>query len=105
MNDTPQEAPTPRTDKTEAPLTHWRTLPVGSTLRLVDSNVARRLETDLSTALNQLRQAREIITELLFAAENADETGYVTDVGFINLDELHEKARALTTSAPKGEQG
>ena len=39
--------------------------------------------------------AKLVIGELLFAAENADETGYVTDVGFLDLEALHAKARAF----------
>lgn len=35
-----------------------------------------------------------VLRDLLFAFENADETGYVTDAGFVDLDSLKEKARA-----------
>lgn len=34
---------------------------------------------------------------MLNVAENADETGYVADVGFVDLDKLHEKVRAMIT--------
>jgi hypothetical protein len=44
----------------------------------------------------------ELAKELLFAAENADETGYVTDVGFIDLDALHGKTRALLARVERG---
>ena len=36
----------------------------------------------------------DLLEQMLFAVENADETGYVTDVGFIDLDALHNKVRA-----------
>jgi hypothetical protein len=35
------------------------------------------------------------LRDVLFAAQNADETGYVTDVGFLDLDAIHDKAHAL----------
>lgn len=41
----------------------------------------------------------ELLQQMLDVAENADETGYVTDVGFLNLDKLHEQARAAIQSA------
>ncbi len=50
---------------------------------------------------------RDIAKQLLFAAENADETGYVTDVGFIDLDVLHTEAHALlaATHEASGKEG
>ncbi len=43
---------------------------------------------------------KEALTELLFAVENADETGYVTDVGFLKgFDQLPDKCRAALLSA------
>jgi hypothetical protein len=41
---------------------------------------------------------RELLTQMLNVAENADETGYVTDVGFVDLDKLHETVRAALKS-------
>lgn len=35
----------------------------------------------------------ELLQQMLNVAENADETGYVADVGFVNLDKLHAKVR------------
>lgn len=49
-----------------------------------------------------LRAAPELLSaleELLFAVENADETGYVTDCGFINLDAIHANAHAAIEKA------
>jgi hypothetical protein len=43
---------------------------------------------------DRVKELSTLVEELLFAAENADETGYVTDVGFIDLDKLHDRARA-----------
>lgn len=40
----------------------------------------------------------EALEKLLFAVENADETGYVTDHGFIDLDAINEAARAAIQS-------
>lgn len=37
---------------------------------------------------------RALLEQMLNVAENADETGYVTDCGFIDLDKLHELVRA-----------
>ncbi len=37
---------------------------------------------------------RSLLQQMLDVAENADETGYVTDVGFVDLDKLHAKVRA-----------
>lgn len=37
---------------------------------------------------------RSLLQQMLDVAENADETGYVTDVGFVDLDKLHEEVRA-----------
>lgn len=39
------------------------------------------------------------LERLLFAAENADETGYVTDAGFVDLDAIYEQARAALAAA------
>jgi len=37
---------------------------------------------------------RSLLQQMLDVAENADETGYVTDVGFVDLDKLHAEVRA-----------
>lgn len=36
---------------------------------------------------------RSLLQQMLDVAENADETGYVTDVGFVDLDKLHAEVR------------
>lgn len=36
---------------------------------------------------------RGLLEQMLNVAENADETGYVTDVGFVDLDKLHAEVR------------
>lgn len=57
----------------------------------------------LARAWNNLGPVCEVLGELLFAAENADETGYVTDVGFLDLEALCEKARAALALATQKE--
>lgn len=37
---------------------------------------------------------RSLLQKMLDVAENADETGYVTDVGFVDLGKLHAEVRA-----------
>lgn len=44
---------------------------------------------------NGLREMAEALEAELNTAENADETGYVTDVGFVDLDKLHANSRAV----------
>ncbi len=45
--------------------------------------------------LAQNAEMRACLEELLFAFENADETGYVTDVGFIKgFEQLPDRCRA-----------
>lgn len=43
------------------------------------------------------------LESLLFIAENADETGYVTDYGFINIEAEQAKARAIIAKAKGAE--
>ena len=40
---------------------------------------------------------RKLLQHMLDVAENADETGYVTDAGFVDLDALHAEVRAALT--------
>lgn len=40
-------------------------------------------------------QAGKLLQQMLDVAENADETGYVTDVGFVDLEKLHNEVRAF----------
>lgn len=48
---------------------------------------------------------RSLLQQMLDVAENADETGYVADAGFVNLDKLHaEVRRALGITVPLGNQ-
>jgi hypothetical protein len=57
-----------------------------------------------SHAQSQARIAtlEDLLGQLLFAAENADETGYVTDVGFIQgFDQLHDKCRLALNPPPQ----
>lgn len=54
----------------------------------------------LTQAQSRADAAEGIAKELLFAAECADETGYVQDVGFINLDDLHKRAHDLVDHLP-----
>ena len=45
----------------------------------------------------------EACKELLYTAENADETGYVTDHGFIDMDALFLKVRTALAKLEGGE--
>ena len=47
------------------------------------------------SAINMEHELAEALREWLFIHDNADETGYVTDVGFYDVDKAHEKASAL----------
>ncbi len=101
MNDTQPEAPTPRTDA-EKELARIDLLAGETCLVLAERLAAVR--SDLSTALNQLRQAREeakAYRTTLAAIKNfPDCETYISEN--LGMRELAE--RALTTSAPKGEQ-
>jgi hypothetical protein len=52
------------------------------------------LEAQLAASQELCDELAEALKDMLFAAENADETGYVADVGFIEIDALYAKARA-----------
>lgn len=41
----------------------------------------------------------EALQQLIMCAEYADETGYVADVGFVDIDSIHDKARAAIAKA------
>lgn len=47
-----------------------------------------------SREMQKLLGARALLQQMLDVAENADETGYVADVGFVDLDKLHAEVRA-----------
>lgn len=40
-----------------------------------------------------MSRLRSLLQQMLDVAENADETGYVADVGFVDLDKLHAEVR------------
>ncbi len=42
---------------------------------------------------------RSLLQQMLDVAENADETGYVPDVGFVDLDKLHAEVRGALENA------
>ncbi len=51
--------------------------------------------------LSERERLRSLLQQMLDVAENADETGYVTDVGFVDLGKLHAKVRvALAAGQP-----
>lgn len=56
----------------------------------------------LIAAAPELLEAVEL---LLFSSEWADETGYVQDVGFMDLGDIQAKARAAVTKAKGGHHG
>lgn len=55
----------------------------------------KELQADLAARDALIGELHRMLTQVLGAAENADETGYVTDVGFVDLDALHAQAHAL----------
>ena len=59
-----------------------------------------QLRADNARLQAQYEAMRGALEMQLFIAENADETGYVTDVGFIDVDKEREKARAALSSDP-----
>ena len=59
---------------------------------------SRMTETD-ARRIATLPTLTDLLEQVLVAAENADETGYVTDLGFVDLDALHAKARAAIAAA------
>jgi hypothetical protein len=60
-----------------------------------------RVEAQLADLQRSNGEAIETLRSLLFAVENADETGYVTDVGFIkDYNAIFEKAHQLTATPP-----
>lgn len=66
-------------------------------LMRIDRDRTKELSQLSATAQHPFREASEAVekalTDLLFAVENADETGYGTDVGFLDLDKINEAAR------------
>lgn len=48
--------------------------------------------------VDQRDDLRSLLQQMLDVAENADETGYVADVGFVDLDKLHAEVRAALKS-------
>jgi hypothetical protein len=49
--------------------------------------------TELVAADKITERIRSLLQQMLDVAENADETGYVTDMGFVDLDKLHSEVR------------
>lgn len=64
------------------------------------------LETEGATArlMAAAPELLEALQFLLAASECADETGYVEDHGFVNLEELQARARAAIAKAEGGGQ-
>ncbi len=54
----------------------------------------RAIIADCKAHRDENAKLRGLLQNMLDVAENADETGYVTDVGFVDLDKLHEEVRA-----------
>ncbi len=48
----------------------------------------------LAAEVSRLRPLESLLQQMLDVAENADETGYVTDVGFVDIDKLHGEVRS-----------
>ena len=49
----------------------------------------------------EVKRLTDLLEQMVNVAENADETGYVTDVGFVDLDKLHAKVREVIDAARK----
>ncbi len=57
----------------------------------------------LAGEISRLRPMESLLQQMLDVAENADETGYITDVGFVDLEKLHNEARAALEGRPIGD--
>ncbi len=49
----------------------------------------------LAGEVSRLRSMKKLLQQMLDVAENCDETGYVTDVGFVDIDKLHAEVREV----------
>lgn len=65
----------------------------------VDEQKYISLQDQLAASREREGKALETLKNLLFAYENADETGYVTDVGFLDVDATCKTAHELTDKA------
>ena len=73
-----------------------------------DKRIARRIVACVNACAGIKNAAAipgvvEACKELLYTAENADETGYVTDHGFIDMDALFLKVRTALAKLEGGE--
>ena len=76
------------TDPRKTPRTDVRTWKTATGETVVFASVAQDLEIET-------QELAELVETLLNVAENADETGYVTDCGYVDIEKFHEEARAL----------
>lgn len=60
-------------------------------MKVVPAEFARTLERES----NRGKLAQSLLSQMLNVALCADETGYVVDVGFVDIDALHDKVRAF----------
>lgn len=68
--------------------------------RLLEMNAkieAQFVDGSPEKAVAEICRLRDLLQQMLDVAENADETGYVTDVGFVDLDKLHGEVRDALT--------
>jgi hypothetical protein len=56
-----------------------------------------RLVIDCRANKDEADELRGLLQQMLDVAENADETGYVDGVGFVNLEKLHGEVRDALT--------
>lgn len=64
-------------------------------------NFARKLERELNALHRKVAAAEgmaEAFSNLLGVSENADETGYIADAGFVDMDKMHELSHAALTA-------
>ncbi len=89
--------------KSEADIRYWCNMTEQDKVDRTEDLIFAQLETAHQQAVNercalleQLEACKGALRDLLFVYENADETGYVTDVGFVKgFDEIPERCHAL----------
>lgn len=71
------------------------------TIEQHEKEVAQAVTAALAQHKAEAEKLRALLQQMLNVAENADDTGYVTDVGFVDLDKLHAEVRAAMSATPQ----